>query len=307
MSSSRKSSWITEWFTPHECHRHHIKRFIVDVKTRFQKAQLADTHSFGRCLILDGEMQSAQRDEFIYHECLVHPALLLHKNPKDVLIMGGGEGATTREILKHKSVRRCLMVDIDGEVVRFCKKYLTSWHQGAYEDPRSQIIVGDAKKFVEGTEETFDVIISDLPTPIEAGPAYLLYTIEFYRRLIRRLRPGGLFVLQAGSGSLLQIKVHKVLYNTLRRVFKRVWPYYAYVPSFDVPWAFLLCGGADADPLALTERRVDAALRKRIKGELSFYDGTAHAGLFRVPKYLRTELAAEKQVITADKPIYFYK
>jgi spermidine synthase len=302
---SGKGYWITEWFTPHECHKHHIKQSIVDTKTRFQKAQLADTHSFGRCLILDGEMQSAEMDEFIYHECLVHPALLMHPKPQDVLILGGGEGATTREILKHKSVRRCVMVDIDGEVVRFCKKFLTPWHQGAFQNPRSHVIIGDAKAFVETTDEKFDVIISDLPTPIEAGPAYMLYTIEFYKTLVKKLKPGGIFVLQAGSGNLLQFKVHSVLHNTLSKVFKRVSPFYAYVPSFDVPWAFLLCGGADCDPLALSDREVDASLKKKITGDLKFYDGLAHMGIFRIPKYLRDELKKEKQVMTEKRPIFF--
>jgi spermidine synthase len=304
---TRADYWITEWFTPHESHRHHVRRLLVNTTTRFQKAQVADTFSFGRCLILDGEMQSAELDEFIYHECLVHPGLLMHGRPRQVLILGGGEGATTREVLKHRSVERCVMVDIDGEVVRFCKKHLEPWHRGLLNHRRSQVIIGDAKKFVEESPDKFDVIISDLPTPIEAGPAYMLYTIEFYRKLVRRLNPGGLFVLQAGSGNLLQIQLHKVLYNTLRQVFARVWPYYAYVPSFDVPWAFLMCGGPASDPLRLSDGQVNARLRKQVNGPLRFYDGIAHMGLFRIPKYLRAELAAEKRVITAKRPIYFYK
>jgi spermidine synthase len=280
---------------------------IIQTKTRFQKAQVADTLSFGRCLILDGEMQSAALDEFIYHESLVHPALLMHPRPLDVLILGGGEGATTREVLKYLSVRRCVMVDIDGEVVKFCKKYMTPWHQGAFDNPRSQVIIGDAKKFVEETTDTFDVILSDLPTPIKAGPAYLLYTLEFYKTLIQRLKPGGLFALQAGSGNLLQLDVHQVLANTLRHIFKNVWPYYAHVPSFDVPWAFLLCGGASLNPLKVTAPQVDAALKKRVQGDLRFYDGMTHEGLFRIPKHFRQKLAAEKRLITAKHPIFFYK
>ena len=307
MTDKKREGWITEWFTPHSAHRHHIKKFMVQTQTRFQKAQLADTYAFGRCLILDGEMQSAALDEFIYHESLVHPALLLHPKPQDLLIMGGGEGATTREVLKHRSIRRCVMVDIDGEVVRFCKKYLTAWHQGCFQDPRSQVIIGDAKKFVEEGEEKFDIILSDLPTPIEAGPAYLLYTIEFYKKLQKRLKPSGLFALQAGSGNLLQIQVHKVLYNTLRHVFKWVRPYYAHVPSFDVPWAFLICGDGKADPLDLNRARIDVSLKKRTKGDLRFYDGMTHEGLFRIPKHIRAELAAEKRLITAKQPIFFYK
>src|SRR5258708_37555548 len=131
--------WFTERFTPHESHSHHIKKTLIQTKTQFQNAILADSHSFGRCLILDGEMQSAQLDEFIYHECLVQPALVLHAKPKDVLILGGGEGATVREILRHPSVQRVTMVDIDGEVVDFCKEYLTEWHQGTLDHAKTRL------------------------------------------------------------------------------------------------------------------------------------------------------------------------
>ncbi len=298
--------WLKEWFTPHESHSHRVKKFIVRKKTPFQSAIVAESHSFGRCLILDGEMQSSEHDEFIYHEVLVHPAMVAHRNPEHVLIMGGGEGATVRELLKHNTVKRITMVDIDGEVIDFCKKHLEPWHKGCFEDKRLRLIVGDAKKFVEETDETFDVIISDLPSPIEKGPAYLLYTTEFYRLLKTRLSHGGIFVMQAGSGNLLQIELHQVLYSTLRQIFKKVRPFYAYVPSFDVPWAFLV--GSDVqDPFPIDATRADQILRDRSCPPLKFYDGIAHVGLFHVPKYLRSLLSAETRIITADKPIYFYK
>src|SRR5260221_14565968 len=111
------SSWFTEKVTPHDSHRHEFKKILLRAKTRFQSAILAETYSFGRCLILDNEIQSTQRDEFIYHECLVHPAMALHPGPRDILILGGGEGATVREILRHPAVRHVTMVDIDRKVV----------------------------------------------------------------------------------------------------------------------------------------------------------------------------------------------
>jgi spermidine synthase len=298
--------WITEWFTPHERHSHQIKKYLVKKKTAFQSAILADTYSFGRCLILDGEMQSAQLDEFIYHESLVHPSLLLHPNPREVLVLGGGEGATVREILKHKTVRRATMVDIDGEVVDFCIKYLKPWHQGALKARRTRLIIGDAKTFVETTPEKFDIILSDLPSPIEAGPACLLYTVEFYKVLKKRLAPGGIFALQAGSGNLLQIELHQTLAGTLRKVFKRVYPYYAHVPSFDVPWAFLMCTD-ERNPQALSSVEVNKRLARRTTGKLKFYDGDAHVGLLHIPKHLRESILHENRVITNSRPVYFFK
>ena len=304
--TSNGNRWITEWFTPHERHSHQIKRYIVKKKTAFQSAVLADTHSFGRCLILDGEMQSAELDEFIYHETLVHPSMIMHPRPREVLVLGGGEGATLREILKHNAVRRATMVDIDGEVVEFCKRYLVSWHRGSLENPRTRLIIRDAKAFVENTLEKFDVILSDLPSPIEAGPACLLYTFEFYKIVKQRLAPGGIFTLQAGSGNLLQIELHRMLAATLRKVFKRVYPYYAHVPSFDVPWAFLLCSDR-WNPKEPSPAEVDKIISRRVRGNLKFYDGEAHAGLFHIPKHLRETLRKERRIITNDNPVYFFK
>ncbi|MBI3291761.1 MAG: polyamine aminopropyltransferase [Elusimicrobia bacterium] len=298
--------WFEEWFTRHEAHRHHLRRYLVRCRTRFQRAVVADSYSFGRCLILDGEMQSAALDEFIYHEALVHPALVVHPHPRRVFIMGGGEGATLREVLRHRSVERAVMVDIDGEVIKFCRRYLREWHQGSFQHPKTELLIQDAKQFVAAHDEHFDVIFSDLPSPIEEGPAYSLYTVEFYRQLSRRLALGGLFALQAGSGNLLQIHLHAVLYRTLRQVFRTVRAYYAFVPSFDVPWAFLLCSNR-WDPVSVPVTTIQRRLTQRVKGPLRFYDAETHTGLFHLPKYLRTLLDRERQVFTEKQPVYFFK
>ncbi len=300
------TKWFKEWFTPHEAHLHRLKKILVKTRTSFQEAVIADSFSFGRCLILDGEMQSAQTDEFIYHETLVHPALLTHPRPKSVLIMGGGEGATTREILKHQAIERIVLVDIDGEVIQFCKKHLPTWHQGSFNNSKVEVIVDDAKKFIETTHEKFDIIISDLPSPAEGGPAFSLYTVEFYRTLVGVLSKGGIFVMQAGSGHLLQIELHKVLYATLKKVFRTVRPFYSYIPSFDVPWAFLIASQT-TDPAKLTAREIDRRIKNRIRGKLQAYDGDTHSGLFGIPKHLKELLAKEKRILTKARPIYLYK
>ncbi|MFH1258551.1 MAG: polyamine aminopropyltransferase [Elusimicrobiota bacterium] len=304
----KKKFWLTERFTRNEKHSHRIEKYLVTAKSRFQKIILAKTCSFGRCLILDGEMQSAELDEFIYHEALIHPPLIMHRNPQTVLIMGGGEGAALREILKHRSIKKVVLVDIDGEVINFCEKYLKKWHQGRFSDPRLELIIDDAKKYMENTSQKFDVIISDLPSPVEAGPAYNLYTVEFYKTLRQRLSPGGIINLQAGSGSLLQIEFHSALFHTLSTLFPVVQAYYVYVPSFDVPWAFLFVSQDEAlKPLTVSEKEIDQRMEKRIGEKLNFYDGYTHHGLFRIPRYLRKILQEEKKMITQKKPLFFYK
>ncbi len=302
----KNNLWFAERFTPDEIHRHRVKKFLIKTKTKYQKVMLLDTVSFGKCLVLDGEIQSAATDEFIYHESLVHPGMLLCPNPKEILILGGGEGATLREVLKHKSVKKVVMVDLDKEVVDFCKKYLVSYHQKAFSDKRVKLLHEDARKYLEDTKEKFDVIISDLPCPIEGGPAYLLYTVEFYKILASRLKPSGVLSLQAGSGSLLQFHLHTIVYNTVSKVFPVLRSFSAFVPSFDVPWAFLIATKRK-DPDTLTKSQIDRMIKKRIKGSLKFYDGETHSGLFKVPKYLRKLIRDEKKVITDNKPVFFYK
>ncbi len=303
---ARPLAWFTERFTPWETHSHAIRRYLVSTRTAFQDVLVADSPSFGRCLILDGEMQSAALDEHVYHEALVHPAMVLHGNPKRVLILGGGEGATLREVLRYRSVREAVMVDIDGEVVAFCKQHLADWHQGSFDSPRARVVIDDARLFVEETREKFDVILSDLPSPIRGGPAYRLYTTEFYRVLRQRLTPGGIFAMQAGSGNLVQFDLHSAIVNTLRSSFRSVSPYYQYIPSFDVPWAFAVATSG-ADPARLTKAEVDRRLRRLVRGRMSFYDGETHPGLFSVPRHLRGRLDRERRVITLSRPVYFFK
>jgi spermidine synthase len=279
-------SWFTERYTPHDLRSHQLKKVLVRSKTRYQNAVLADSYSFGRVLILNGEIQSAEKDEFIYHECLVQPAMALHPHPRDILILGGGEGATVREILRHPQVRRVTMVDIDSEVVEFCRKYLARWHQGALDHVKTRLVIQDARRYVEQTKEKFDIIISDLPTPVKANdPVAALYKRPFYRRVAERLKIDGLLVAQAGSGHWLQMNLHRALARTLSQVFRVVRPYFAFVPSFDEPWAFLLAS-RKADPRQLSAAQVDKRLGT-LKKSLRFYDGEAHEGLFRLPKYLR--------------------
>lgn len=301
----KNTRWFTEWFTPNEKHSHQIKKYLVCKKTNYQKMIIAETYSFGRCLILDGEMQSAEFDEFIYHEALVHPALILHPCPKRVLIIGGGEGATLREVLKHKTVERVIMVDIDNKVIEFSKKYLKKWHEYAFGNPKVELVIADAKKYVEKTRNKFDCIICDLPSPIKNGLVYLLYTLEFYRTLKQKLEPQGIFVTQAGSGNLLQIELHRRLYATLRKAFNYVYPYYQFIPSFDVPWAFLLC--QDKEMSTFSKEELYRRIQERLRDKLKFYDGITHQGLFYIPKNIRQLLSQEKKIITAKKPCFFYK
>ena len=225
---------------PFDRYSYRLSRVVYQGKTAFQNVLIADAYNFGRILVLDGAIQSASEDESVYHELLVQPAMLRHPEPRDVLIIGGGEGATLREVLAHRSVKSATMVDLDREVVELCREHLTSWHQGAFDDPRVRMVYDDGRKFVADGDERYDIVIIDVVDMLDNGPAQALYTRQFYELLKRRLRPGGLVVVQGLEFSFLDDKPHAALARTLRTVFPEVHSYKTQVPSFLAAWGFLI-------------------------------------------------------------------
>ena len=209
MAPQSPYKWFFETTTSVEGHAHAILRTIFALRTEFQQMEILETASYGKCLVLDGRIQSSIADDFIYHETLVHPAMVLHPHPETALVIGGGEGATLREILRYPSIRRAVMLDIDGRVVAACRTHLPEMHQGAFDDPRTELRHEDARGWLERTPERFDVAIVDLTEPLEAGPACLLFTREFYQLLSDRLTPHGTLALQAGMTKLVRRVLQK--------------------------------------------------------------------------------------------------
>ncbi|MDP6101801.1 MAG: polyamine aminopropyltransferase [Dehalococcoidia bacterium] len=296
------SSWFKEYLTPSLVQFVEVREIIFSGKTRFQQVEVVDTFDFGRCLVLDGKTQSSESDEFVYHESLVHPALITHPNPVSVFIAGGGEGATLREVLAHDTVKRAVMVDLDGEVVDICQRFLPNHHRGAFDDPRVELYFRDAKEYLETTEDTYDVIMIDLPDPQEAGPASFLYTRSFYDLLRRRLNFGGLMAVQSEPCMAGNLDAFTAISNTLESVFPGVYPYHAMIPSFSFDWGFNLVS-LGPSPLDLTAQEVDRRLAQRGCTLLGSYDGEAHHGLFALSKNIREALAKETRVITENDPL----
>jgi spermidine synthase len=231
--------------------------------TRFQHIVIADSVNFGRILLLDGGIQSSDDDEALYHEMLVQPAMLMHPDPRDVLIIGGGEGATLREVVAHASVRRATMVDLDEEAVELCRTHMTSWHRGAFEDPRVELIFADGRDFVEKSDAFYDVVIIDVVDMLDNGPAQRLYTRQFYEALKRRLRPGGIVTVQGLEFSFLDHQGHAALFRTLKSVFANVGSYTCTIPSFLAPWGFLLASD-DAELSVVTADQIDRAIDAKL-------------------------------------------
>jgi spermidine synthase len=297
-----KGLWLHDRVTPDLIQSHSARKYIFSGKTKYQSVSIVETSAFGTCLVLDGKIQSSEYDEFIYHEALVHPAMLAHSNPESVFIAGGGEGATLREVLRHKSVKRAVMVDIDKEVVDICRRYLPFFNQGSFDDGRAEVHFTDARKYLQDTPEKFDVIILDLVEPLEAGPACMLYTKEFYEIVRDRLNKDGIMSVQCGASGWVNVQNYCAIVSTLRSVFTTVCPYQAYVPAFVDQWGYS-ASSLTLNPASLSPSTIDERIALRLEKPLKSYDGTCHQKLFSLTKHLRQQLAATSKVMTDANPI----
>lgn len=294
--------WIDDYFNNYELHKHAFKNVICQVQSKIQKIIIVDTFNYGRCLILDKEFQSAEADEFIYHEALVHPALILHPDAESVLILGGGEGATLREVLRYQTVQKAVMVDIDKEMIDCSKKFLPSFHGGAFDDHRLELVIEDGRNYTERTQDRFDVVIVDVNDPLEGGPAYMLFTMEFYQIVAKRLKKDGILIVQSGAASISENDVFTSIGNTLSKVFPHVFPYVTYIPSYALQWGFTLATHNPSN-LDITGEEIDARITSRISGGLRFYDSITHHALFNLPRYLRADFQRQKRIIKDKDPL----
>lgn len=304
-SELRADFWIHEYITPWDFYAHGVTRTLAHRKTEFQEMYIVETGAYGKALVLDGKWQSSTVDEFLYHEPLVHPAMLLHGNPRRVLILGGGEGATAREVLRWKSVEHAVMTDIDREVVEACREHLPEMQQGAFDDQRLEVVIEDALDYLDATKTIFDVVISDLSDPIEEGPSYKLFTREYFERARRVLAPDGAFVVQAGPVSPVEMHLHCRLACTLRSVFAHTASLTSYIPTYAAPWSYIV---ASTNPINTrpSPEEIDRQLAEKTTGGLKMLDGAALLGLYQLPKHLRTAIAEETHVYTLAEPPKFF-
>jgi len=218
-----------------------IENILAKGKTPFQEYLFFESKMHGVCISLDGDIQSCESDEHMYHEALVHPAMLAHPNPKTVLIMGGGEGATAREVLSHKSVTKVVMVDIDEEFVDLCKEYIPSWGEAAFNDPRLEVLYMDINEYLASCTEKFDVIIGDLIDVDDwDSPAAFLYGEGLYKTIKPLLNPNAIIATQGGALDTQESTNHKHIREMMGRVFGDVRSYGVIVPSFYHLWGYVI-------------------------------------------------------------------
>lgn len=268
-----------------------IAEVLAQGCTEYQEYLFFRSPVHGVCVVLDGDIQSCESDEAIYHEALVHPALLLHPAPRQVLIMGGGEGATAREVLRHRCVERVVMVDIDQEFISLCQRYLGGWNRAAFADPRLQLQCCDIKEFLREGRDGFDVVIGDLVDFEDwDSPAAALYSRELYAMLRKRLNRGAVLATQAGGLTVTSFEGHRRVRAALEGQFRYVASYGIVVPSFYHLWSYLIASDnplpkPSAPPLQLfLERGQQRGLAPPATGL------AALAGAFTFPAALRSRI-----------------
>lgn len=227
--------WFSEMHTPNIKLGFRIKREIAHATSKFQDIHLFETYDYGKLLVIDGTVQTTTRDEFIYHEMIVHPPMFTHSNPQKILIIGGGDGGAAREVLKHEP-REVHVVEIDEKVVEICKKYLPEI-SSSYNDPRVHLHIENGKEFIR-REGNFDVIIVDSTDPV--GPAADLFREDFYEDMKKALKKDGVISQQCGTPFYHPEEFSQVK-KELEKVFEYVKIYIAYIPTYPSGmWAFAM-------------------------------------------------------------------
>ena len=260
---------------------------IDSLQTSFQLVEVFETAELGRLMRIDGANMTSERDEFFYHENLVHPAAITHPAPRQVLVIGGGDGGSAEEILKHPSVERVVIAELDAGVIEMARKHFQRIHRGAFDDARVEIHVGDGLKYLRECGTAWDLIYLELTDPI--GPAQALYTATFYADCRRALSEGGAVVLHVGSPFSHADRVTKTI-AALGSVFSRVTPYFVHVPIYGATWGFAMASAVLA-PANCNAAQVDAQLATRRIDDRQFYNGAMHQAMLAQPEYIRQILS----------------
>lgn len=263
-----------------------IKDIIHIEKTPYQTLAIIDTFEFGRALVLDNALQTTVDDQFYYHEMIAHVPLFTHPDPRHVLIIGGGDGGTALEVLKHKSVEQIDLVEIDEQVIKACIKYLPELSR-SFADPRVNVIIADGVKYVSENNNKYDVIIIDSTDPEPDGLAYKLYSREFYQDVYKCLKDDGLFVTHTNSPSFaFGREAFKEIYHRINAYFSLTKAYIVCVPSYiSGYWSFTI-GSKRYDPQR--DYRSDDTM------ETQFYTSEMHKACFVLPRFVHELIRGNK-------------
>ena len=253
-------------------------------QTPYQLLEVYETPELGRIFRLDGFNMTSERDEFFYHESLVHPAAVAHPAPRRALVIGGGDGGSSEELLKHSTLEVVHMAELDPDVIEVSRRLFGKVHRGAFDDPRLKVTVGDGLAYLRSTEVRYDLVAMDLTDPV--GPSVELYSPATFALARRAMTPDGALMLHLGSPFSHPERVRGTM-ASLRQVFARVTPYFVHIPLYGSIWGFAIASGR-LDPRALEPEAVERILAQRGVGDLQYYNGEVHRAIFALPNYVRT-------------------
>jgi spermidine synthase len=278
----------SEQLSSHTLMQTEISEIIAEVQSPYQLIQIADTPEFGRIMRIDGAMMTSEKDEFYYHEALVHPAAITHGNPKSALIIGGGDGGSTEELLKYASIQNITLCEIDEQVIALSRQHLSTIHQNSFDSPKVNIIHTDGFAFIqEKRDALYDLILLDLTDPIAPNGSNLAESCmseEFFYACYARLDHGGSLVLHLGSEFYHQARYQTTL-NRLQNVFDIVSPYSVFIPLYGAMWGMAIASKSHAtfatsDPERLDQATIQNRLDAQGISQLQFYSAARHASLF---------------------------
>jgi len=304
MSSMRQkaSEWVNPgfytrnvWFTDKDENQALSLRFtgevFYDVQSPFQRVRILESYKYGKMLALDDMVMTTIEDEFHYHEMISHPAMFTHGNAKNILVIGGGDGGTVREILRHDSVEKVTMVEIDGEVIKACKEHLPQI-AAEFDNPKLELLVADGIEFIKNAQaDSYDIIIVDGSDPV--GPAEGLFSVEFYTNCYNALKKDGILVAQ-GESPKFNEKAFAELNHTLQDIFgaDKAPVSLFFVPTYPTGmWSFQYGIKGNLNPKTIDKDvKIDAFVEE--KG-LRYYNADVHRGSFATPNFVKTLLKKE--------------
>jgi spermidine synthase len=256
-------------------------------QTPYQLLEVYETAELGRLFRLDGFNMTSERDEFFYHEPLVHPAAVAHPHPRRALVIGGGDGGSSEELLKHSTLEVVHMAELDPEVIEVSKSQFAKVHRGVFDDPRLKVTVGDGLAYLRETGVRYDLVSMDLTDPV--GPSVELYSPATFALVRGAMTPGGALTLHLGSPFSHPQRVRQTL-ASLREVFPRVTTYFVHIPLYGSIWGFA-CASDSLDPRAVSPEEVERRLAARGVGDLQYYNGEVHRAMFALPNYVKALVA----------------
>jgi spermidine synthase len=256
-------------------------------RSAFQDVEVHDSAPFGKLFRLDGHFMTSEADEFFYHENLVHIAALAHPGPQHALVVGGGDGGSAEELLKHPSMQRVTIAEIDASVIELSRRHFGNVHHGSLDHPRVTVRIEDGFAYVANAREQYDLIVLDLTDP--GGPSTALYTPQFYAACAARLTPQGAMTMHIASPVSHGERIREVLV-ALRRAFPRVTPYLTSVQLYGGLW-MMACCSAGLDPREHSALAIDERIATRRIGDLQYVNGDTYRAALALPNFVRTLVA----------------